>query len=261
MRWLVMMLAIGLIDMPAWSAETAQRGQEVFNRTCANALCHAREGGDGSSAPRLADRDFDDTFISNTVRHGKQETAMPAFETVLPKDDLLAVIAYVAKLNGLNASSMSRQESAPVAPQPTLSAKAAQGRILFGDATRGPGACSTCHRLQGQGIAVSSAIQVVPPNVQALRQLATPHVVTVTLDGEAMPAIMVKDGKSASIFYDLTTAPPVLNTRDPAHVTVQHCGSWVHAQYIHAYSAEELGAGLEYLLAVVPAETKAATNQ
>jgi hypothetical protein len=51
------------------------------------------------------------------------------------------------------------------------------------------------------------------------------------------------------IFYDLTTAPPVLRTMDPAAVKIAENASWRHASVVESYNDSELAAILEYLRA------------
>ena len=80
----------------------------------------------------------------------------------------------------------------------------------------------------------------IPANAAALRALATPDVRTATVDGEAMPALIVSQGKTRALFYDLTSAPPVLRTVDPATLKVAEGSAWRHASVIGAYNDTEL---------------------
>lgn len=257
MRRVAVLMMMAMCASPGRGAQDwLSRGEQVFNRSCANSLCHAREGSSGSSAPRLAERGFDEGFIARTIRVGREQTSMPGFETVLPREDLLAVIAYVDKLNGLAASANPPVEVGAKRPAPavTLPAKSERGRRLFADATRGVGACSSCHRVQNQGIAVSESLHQVPKTVALLRALKTPKVVTVRLNGQFMPALMLSKGKEATIFYDLTVSPPVLNTREPASVSVQEGSEWDHARFLAGYNDDELDAILDYLRAIQSAQ-------
>lgn len=243
-------LMMFLLAAAARSDERQQRGEQVFNRSCTNSLCHAQGGGLGGGAPRLADRGFDETYIATSIRAGKAGTAMPSFEAVLSREDLIAVIAYVDGLNGVVPSAnplAAAFELPPLPPPLQLSAQAALGRALFADATRGVSSCSTCHRFRNQGIAVSEPIKAVPANVAALRTLQTPHVATIVVQGESMPALMVSRASSGTVFYDLTVAPPVLRSPGSTDVTVKEGSAWRHAKFTAAYSDRELEALLDYL--------------
>src|ERR1019366_2291683 len=105
----------------------------------------------------LAARGFDQAYINTTITRGIPGTAMPAFGTTLSRNDLTAVTAYVAALNGIPGST-----AAPVAK--ALSPDAARGRELFYEAARSFGRCATCHEVNGMGIPVATPIAVVPPN-------------------------------------------------------------------------------------------------
>lgn len=149
---------------------------------------------------------------------GLPGTAMPAFGTTLSRADLGAVIGYVASLNGIANASINLGPGGPGAAGPAekpLSGEAERGRALFFDAVRGFGRCSTCHEVNGIGISVTTAIANIPADPAALRALATPDVRTATVDGESMPALIVSQGKTRALFYDLTSTPPVLRTVDP----------------------------------------------
>src|SRR5262249_3860643 len=80
--------------------DVLKQGEEVFSKTCATGYCHGTQGA-GGGAPRLAARGFDQAFIANTVTRGIPNTAMQSFANSLSRGDLTAVIAYVARLNGI----------------------------------------------------------------------------------------------------------------------------------------------------------------
>jgi hypothetical protein len=94
---------------------------------------------------------------------------------------------------------------------------------------------------------VTTPIVKIPDDSAALRTLATPNVRTATIDGEAMPALVVSQGKTRAIFYDLTSAPPVLRTVDPGALKVTEGSAWSHASAIGTYNDAELGSILAYL--------------
>ncbi len=118
---------------------------------------------------------------------------------------------------------------------------------MFFDAVRGFGRCSTCHEVNGIGISVTTPIANIPADAAALRALSTPDVRTATLDGEAMPALIVSQGKTRALFYDLTSAPPVLRTVDPAALKVAEGSSWRHVSVIGAYNDSGLTTILAFL--------------
>jgi mono/diheme cytochrome c family protein len=240
-----------LLVIPAlsWSQNT---GEKVFAQSCATGYCHGAKGAP-AGAPRLAGRGFDQTYITNTIMRGLPGTAMPAFGTTLPRADLAAVIAYVAGLNGI-ANPVVNLGPGPGAVGPAetpLSAGAERGRALFFDAVRGFGRCSTCHEVNGVGIPVSTPISQIPADAAALRALATPDVRTVTVDGEAMPALVVSQTKTRALFYDLTSVPPVLRTVNPDALKVTEGSAWRHASVIKAYDDAELAAILSFLREVI----------
>jgi mono/diheme cytochrome c family protein len=230
-----------------WSQSS---GEKVFAQSCATGYCHGARG-TPAGAPRLAGRGFEQTYITNTVMRGLPGTAMPAFGTTLSRTDLTAVIGYVAVLNGIaNPTITLGPPGGPGAsgpPETPLSAEAERGRALFFDAVRGFARCSTCHEVNGIGISVATPIVNIPADAAALRALASPDVHTATMDGEAMPALMVCQGKTRALFYDLTSAPPVLRTVDPGAVKVSDGSNWRHAAVIGAYNDVQLNTMLAYL--------------
>jgi len=178
-------------------------------------------------------------------------TAMQAFGTILPRADLSAVVAYVATLNGIANPSLGRGGPPPSeAPQRQLPAEAARGRALFFDALRGFARCSTCHQVDGLGIAVTTPISTLPANAAALRELATPQVKTATADGDSFPVLVLTQGARETKLYDLTSLPPVLRTFASSSVKVADGSSWRHASAISGYQDAELDAVLLFLQAV-----------
>jgi cytochrome c peroxidase len=135
--------------------------------------------------------------------------------------------------------------------EPALSAEAERGRALFFDAVRGFGRCSTCHEVNGIGIPVTTPIGKIPPDAAALRALATPDVRTATVAGDAMPALIVSQGKTRALFYDFTAVPPVLRTVDPDALKVTEGSAWRHAAVIGAYNDAQLASILAYLREVI----------
>jgi len=247
-RLLPLLLACAPLCHSQQLADVLKQGEQVFQKSCATGYCHGAKGAP-AGAPRLAGRGFDQGYILSTAMRGLPGTAMPAFGSTLSREDLTAVVAYVATLNGIANPSISPGPGAGAAgpPEPQLSPEAARGRDLFYDAVRGFARCSTCHEVRGMGISVATAISNVPPDAAALRALQTPNVRTVTVDGESMPALIVSQAKNRALFYDLTSVPPVLRAVDPSALKVAEGSTWRHSTVIGAYSDNELASILAFL--------------
>jgi cytochrome c553 len=202
----------------AWSqdlAEVIQQGEQVFAKSCATGYCHGVRGGPGG-APRLVGRHFDQAYIANAVTRGVPDTGMPSFATRLSRPDLVAVVAYVATLNGIASPNVGPAGTASMlSSRPKLTGEAARGARLFMDAVRGFGRCSTCHEVGEIGTSVATPIAKVPASAAELKALATPNVKTGTIDGESMPVLVLSEGKQSTEFYDLTSAPPVQRSVEP----------------------------------------------
>jgi mono/diheme cytochrome c family protein len=246
MKFIVMTCAMAL----ACSAQKAtQRGEQVFAKTCATGYCHGVKG-QSSGAPRLAGRGLTQAFINITVTRGVAGTGMPSFATVLSKADLAAVVAYVAALNGIASPDAGSEGAAATSSEPALSSEAVRGAQLFKEAVRSFGRCSSCHEVGGRGISIAAPIAQVPASVAALKALTTPNVKTGKLDGESMPALVLRDGKQGTLFYDLTSLPPVERNAEPGSVKFADGSAWRHSSVIGAYNDSELAAILAYLRAV-----------
>ena len=234
--------------------ELVRQGETIFNKTCATGYCHALRGGTGGGAPRLAARGFDEPYINSVTSRGVAGTAMPGFAGTLARAEVTAVVAYVATLNGIANPNLIFGPGGRFggSPEPALPAEAARGRAFFQDPVRGFGRCATCHEVNGIGIAVATPIATIPLNASALRGLATPQVSTVTAEEEAMPALVVGKTVRAVIFYDLTSAPPVLRTEDPSRVKTIEGSAWRHTSAIGSYSDAELESILVYLRWAAP---------
>ena len=238
----------------AWSqdlTEVLKQGEQVFAKSCATGYCHGVRGGPGG-APRLVGRHFDQTYISNVVTRGVPDTGMPSFATRLSRPDLVAVVAYVATLNGIASPSVGPGGAAAMpSSRPTLTGEAARGARLFMDAVRGFGRCSTCHEVGEIGTSVATPITKVPASAAELKALATPDVKTATIDGESMPVLVLSEGKQSTVFYDLTSAPPVQRSVEPGAVKFIARSNWRHSSVIQAYDDSELAAILTYVSAAL----------
>jgi mono/diheme cytochrome c family protein len=225
-------------------ADMAAQGEKVYNQTCATGYCHGVKGASGG-APRLASRGFDAAYITQVVRAGIQGTGMPAFGTTLSRGDMAAVVAYVGNLNGIAPTTLAIPDRGM--PRRQFPPEAAKGRALFYEAIRGFGRCSTCHQVDGTGIAVADPMAKVPENVAALRAIASPHVVTATAEGSTFPALVLSKGAMTMKLYDLTTKPPVLRTFTAAEVKIGGASNWSHNSAMAAYSDAELDSVLAFL--------------
>jgi mono/diheme cytochrome c family protein len=251
LKWMAAAIALAASCQAQNVANVVKQGEAVFSKTCATGYCHGVRGG-SSGAPRLAARGFNQAYIDKVVRNGVPDTGMASFSTRLSAPDLVAVIAYVATLNGV-ANPDVRTEGAgdAVSTRPTLTGEAARGARLFSDAVRGFGRCSTCHEVGGFGIPVAAPLAKVPASAAELKALATPGVKTGAVGGETMPVLVLSQGKQATVFYDLTSAPPVQRNAEPGALKLTDGSNWRHTSAIGAYNDSELAAILDYLRAVV----------
>lgn len=236
-----------------------ERGQEVYQLTCATSYCHGPAGA-AAGAPRLAAREFDAMTIASITANGVPDTPMVGFANALSPEDMTAVLTYVASLNGIMNPRFSVDD--PLASlgiavanprRIPLAGVAQEGRELFFDAyDKGLSRCSTCHEVEGIGIPVASPISVIPDSVRNLRNLSTPNVSTVTLDGDSMPALLLSRGVSGTKFYDMSAVPPVLRTAPPGAeiFNIQGNTDWQHQDHIQAYSEAELERVLIFLRAI-----------
>jgi mono/diheme cytochrome c family protein len=238
---------IVLLPGLAFAQDMLTRGADLYIKTCASGYCHAPRGAAGSTAPRLAARGFDQEYIARVVRQGIPGTAMAGFGTALPRADMVAIVAYVANLNGITPS---RNPAPEAEPEKKLPPDATRGRELFFDSVRGFGRCSTCHEADGQGIPVASPIAKIPASVAELHRLATPQVRTATIAGESFPVVVVSQASKQTKVYDLTSPPPVLRTFAPPAVTVKAGSEWRHESVMTAYADSDLQAILVFLRAV-----------
>jgi len=238
-----MKLLLFLIPALACAQPIAQqRGMDVYNKTCATGYCHGPKG-EPAGAPRLVARGFDDAYISQTIRQGIAGTGMPAFATTLDRTDLIAVIAYVDSLNGVTPPPnpfAARAETRRLPPE------AQRGRQLFADQVRAFARCSTCHQADGIGIAVALPFSSIPESVAALRQIATPHIETATVDGDTFPALVLNRGAQTKL-YDLKSLPPVLRTFPKDSVTFAPGTTWHHEAMLASYNDPELESILTFL--------------
>jgi mono/diheme cytochrome c family protein len=252
MRRAFLLLVVPVLAWPQSRSQNdvLQRGEQVFSQSCATGYCHGSKGGPGG-APRLAGRGFNQAYINGVVALGIPGTGMRSFASVLSPTDLTAVVAYVATLNGVANPDIDSDGAPTLSSKPALTGEAALGARLFTEAARGFGRCSTCHEEGGLGISVAAPIAQVPASVAALKALATPNVKTGVMEESSMPVLVLSDGKQSTLFYDLTSAPPVERNAQPGSVKLTDGSNWRHSSVIGAYNDSELAAILAYLRAVI----------
>jgi len=85
------------LDDPNAIAEGAKR----FSASCTG-YCHGREGR-VSRAPKLRGKTYDPSFlygrISNGLLQGQSSLPMPAFQTMLPPEEIWKLVAYIMSLS------------------------------------------------------------------------------------------------------------------------------------------------------------------
>ena len=225
-----------------------KQGEQTYAVTCATGYCHTLKGGSGGGAPRLAARGFTLDYITRIVSSGVPDTRMIGFAATLPEQKLQAVIAYVASLNGIHSNGQTPIPA--VRTRPRLTPVEQEGKELLHDPLRAFSRCATCHQVEGSGVPVAEPFSQLPATAEALRKIETPHIFTVTVGGESMPALVLSQGTTRTIFYDLTSPPPVRRNIDSAGIKIIHESHWRHASVIKTYSDAELDKILAYLRAV-----------
>src|SRR2546428_11348323 len=85
------------LDDPAAISEGAHR----FSASCTG-YCHGREGR-VSRAPKLRGKTYDPNFlyarISNGLLQGQRGLPMPAFQSMLPPEEIWKIVAYIMSLS------------------------------------------------------------------------------------------------------------------------------------------------------------------
>jgi hypothetical protein len=176
---------------------------------------------------------------------------MQGFAAVLPEQELQAVIVYVASLNGILTDGTAIAVTGTDNAGPELSPAAVNGKFLLHESLRGFYRCATCHQVEGSGVPVADPITAVPDSVRALQRLPANKLVTARIGKETMPALVLKQGVERTIFYDLTSVPPVRRNVASAVVEISAGSRWRHASVLGTYTNQELGDILEYLRAVI----------
>jgi mono/diheme cytochrome c family protein len=238
-------LAVLILIPSIANSQGLANGAEVFSRTCTG-YCHGANGMAGG-APQLVGRGFDTEYVERVITYGVPDTPMPAWGKILPRQELMAVIAYIKSLNGIEPP----VNPAPAAGKaaPALSPEAEQGRDLFFNQLQVLTSCSICHQLNGRGVPVVARMNQIPSDASGLRNLATRHVSTATIEGESVPVLPTTQVHDAIKIYDLSTVPPVLRTFRPSDVELKEGSSWRHSSVLEKYSDSDLELILSFLRA------------
>jgi mono/diheme cytochrome c family protein len=234
MIWLALLLA----QAPA---APEARGAKIFAQSCAVGYCHG-SGGSAGRAPRITGRGFERPYVLKVVRGGIGGTGMPGFQGRLGDAEIAAVVNYVVAISGGIVT-----EAGPVAARPAPPA-VERGRELFFDAVRGT-RCSTCHALEGRGIAIGPNLGVLArASAAGIRKAAAPNVRSADIAGDRFPALLVEQKEDWLKLYDLTKPPPVLRTVAASETRLDGAaGGWSHAAAIAHYTDAELASVAEYL--------------
>jgi cbb3-type cytochrome c oxidase subunit III len=138
------------------------RGKQVYDAHCVE--CHGAAGkGDGPAAHLMIPRPRDFTLgrykirstesgsvpsdddLLRTVRQGLYATSMPAWQKLLPDDDIKAVVDYVKTLS----SRFQSEQPIPVPPGTSVASSATS--ITHGAAVYEKLQCGKCHGTDGRG--------------------------------------------------------------------------------------------------------------
>jgi mono/diheme cytochrome c family protein len=238
MNWLALLLLAQGAD--------ESRGAKVFQQSCAVGYCHG-SGGSANRAPRLAGKSFERGALKKIVDAGVPGTAMPGFRALLPAADLEAVVEYVMKLGaGAPAASTHAASGGPAPAEPALPAEARRGKDLFFNAVGGT-RCSTCHAVDGMGVAIGPNLAASPPQSgAAIANVKPRHVEQADAQGDRFPALLVEKKGGWTKVFDLTVAPPVLRTFADQDIRLTRA-EWSHGAAITAYSRVDLEAVAGYL--------------
>ena len=168
--WVVPVLAGGLalaafarhINAQPAGAATASRGKDVYDVHCVE--CHGTSGkGDGPAAHLLSPRPRDfslarykirttetgsvptDGDLLRSVRQGLYGSAMPAWQTVLPDEDIRAVVEYLKTLSPRFAA----EQPIPISVNEPIASS--QESVTRGSAAYEKLQCGKCHGTDGRG--------------------------------------------------------------------------------------------------------------
>ncbi len=143
-------------------AAPQSHGKDIYDSHCVE--CHGREGkGDGPAAHLMTPRPRDftqgrykirstesgsvpsDDDLIRSVRQGLYASAMPAWQKILPDDDIRAVVSYVKGFSPRFASDQ------PVPVQPGTAMPSSPQSVLKGSSVYDKLQCAKCHGTDGHG--------------------------------------------------------------------------------------------------------------
>ena len=252
MIWLALLLAQNVTD-----PDSIARGQRLFAESCSVGYCHGVAGAAGRG-PRLRGRKFDKNYLYTVTRDGIPNSAMPAWKGRLSDEEIWSVVAYVMSLATAGEEAPPPNPMPPGAGPASVAAfegplEARRGHDLLFDATRGT-RCSTCHSMNGRGIAVGPDLAQAAPKsagelVGLVRSKKPRHVLSArTTGGDVFPALRVEQSEKWIKLYDLTVTPPVLRTLERSEVSsLTENSNWQHESVARSYSDLELESIFTYL--------------
>ena len=125
---------LAVVLLPQW-VMAAPDGERLFMQNCA--ACHGSEGKGGVGVP-LALEDFlgnvPDSYLFNTIRHGRPGRVMPSFSK-LSDEEIKAIVGHIRSWG----------PEAPKLSMDKVKGDAAHGKLLFGQH------CAACHGANGEG--------------------------------------------------------------------------------------------------------------
>ena len=118
------------------------QGEDLFEENCT--ACHQEKGrGQIGIAPSLTGKEFlsivTDKFLIRTIRDGRTDTNMAAFNDYLTEEEIKAIVAYLRSL------ATTPERSASIEAQPQAMGDPRLGKLWFGQI------CAGCHGENGEG--------------------------------------------------------------------------------------------------------------
>ncbi len=128
----------------ATQTSVVQQGEDLFEENCT--ACHQEKGrGQIGIAPSLTGKEFlsivTDRFLISTIRDGRTDTNMAAFNDYLTEEQIKEIVVYLRSLATLP------ERSAAVEAQPQAMGDPRLGKLWFRQI------CAGCHGENGEGYA------------------------------------------------------------------------------------------------------------
>ena len=235
-------------------------GAPLFAKNCAVGYCHGSEGVAGRG-PRLSGRHWNSSTLFEVIQDGIQGTAMPGWDTVLSREEIWAITAYVISLGtGEFVPVSGKLEIGEQVAMDELSVEARKGRKLFFDLTNEK-RCAVCHRIGSQGSVIGPELASVASKKsekELSRDITDPgaaiargfeQTIVITTDGRRASGIEKdRNGERVQI-YDATAAPPPLRTfyKDQIESVSNSAVSSMPTGYGDMYSSSELSEIIAFL--------------